>query len=69
MGDNWPATWPSGVRLQLHILDGDEDYEIAQRLAATVPAAELFVYRGSHTQTDPTLKSAYAAASAATPPA
>lgn len=29
----------------------------------------LFVYRGSHTQTDPTLKAAYAAASAATPPA
>jgi phytanoyl-CoA hydroxylase len=29
----------------------------------------LLVYRGSHTQTDPTLKSAYAAASAATPPA
>jgi hypothetical protein len=40
-GDNWPATWPDGVRLQLHILDGDEDYEIAQRLAATVPEAEL----------------------------
>ncbi len=29
----------------------------------------LFVYRGSHTQTDPSLKAAYAAASAATPPA
>jgi phytanoyl-CoA hydroxylase len=29
----------------------------------------LLVYRGSHTQTDPTLKAAYAAASAATPPA
>jgi dienelactone hydrolase len=46
-GDNWPATWPNGVRLQLHILDGDEDFEIAQRLAATVPGAELFVYAGS----------------------
>ena len=46
-GDNWPATWPNGVRLQLHILDGDEDFEIAQRLAATVPGAELFVYPGS----------------------
>jgi dienelactone hydrolase len=46
-GDNWPADWPSGVRLQLHILDGDEDFEIAQRLAATVPGAELFVYAGS----------------------
>ena len=46
-GDNWPATWPDGVRLQLHILEGDEDYEFAQALAATVPGAELFVYPGS----------------------
>lgn len=46
-GDNWPATWPEGVRLQLHILEGDEDVEIAQELAATVPGAELFVYPGS----------------------
>jgi dienelactone hydrolase len=45
-GDNWPATWPAGVRLQLHILDGDEDFEIAQGLAATVPGAELFIYLG-----------------------
>jgi len=29
-GDNWPATWPEGVRLQLHILEGDEDFEFAQ---------------------------------------
>ena len=27
-GDNWPATWPDGVRLQLHILEGDETPEI-----------------------------------------
>jgi dienelactone hydrolase len=46
-GDNWPATWPEGVLLQLHILDGDEDFEIAQVLAATVPGAELHVYPGS----------------------
>ena len=46
-GDNWPATWPDGVRLQLHILDGDEDFEIARDLAATVPGAELFVYPGT----------------------
>src|SRR5436309_2311921 len=46
-GDNWPATWPEGVRLQLHILDGDEDFEIAQELAATVRGAELFVYPGT----------------------
>ena len=46
-GDNWPATWPEGVRLQLHILAGDEDFEFAQQLAAIVPGAELFVYPGS----------------------
>jgi dienelactone hydrolase len=46
-GDNWPATWPDGVQLQLHIRYGDEDFEIAGRLAATVPGAELFVYPGS----------------------
>ena len=46
-GENWPAAWPNGVRLQLHILEGDEDFEIAQRLAATVSGAELFVYPGS----------------------
>src|SRR6266542_1216603 len=46
-GDNWPATWPEGVRLQLHILEGDEDFEFAQGLAAIVPGAELFVYPGT----------------------
>jgi dienelactone hydrolase len=46
-GDDWPATWPDGVRLQLHILEGDEDFEFAQALAATVPGAELFVYPGT----------------------
>ena len=46
-GGNWPATWPQGVRLQLHILEGDEDFEVAQGLAATVPAAELVVYPGT----------------------
>ena len=46
-GDNWPATWPEGVRLQMHILEGDEDFEIAKDLAASVPGAELFVYPGT----------------------
>jgi dienelactone hydrolase len=46
-GDNWPATWPESVRLQLHILEGDEDFEFAQGLARTVGGAELFVYPGS----------------------
>ena len=46
-GENWPAEWPDGVPLQLHILDGDEDFHFAQGLAATVPGAELFVYPGT----------------------
>jgi dienelactone hydrolase len=46
-GDDWPATWPDGVRLQLHILDGDEDVEFARALAAEVDGAELFVYTGT----------------------
>jgi dienelactone hydrolase len=46
-GDDWPATWPDGVRLQLHILDGDEDIEFARQLEETVDGAELFVYPGS----------------------
>src|SRR5256886_10703879 len=33
----WPASWPTGVALQLHITEGDENHEIAQTLAATVP--------------------------------
>jgi dienelactone hydrolase len=45
-GDNWPADWPEGVPLQLHIADGDEDVEIAQGLAATVPGAALHLYPG-----------------------
>ncbi len=46
-GDNWPATWPGDVGLQLHILEGDEDVEYAEGLAATVEGAELFVYPGT----------------------
>lgn len=46
-GDNWPSTWPEGARLQMHILEGDEDFEIAKDLAATVPSAELYVYPGT----------------------
>ena len=46
-GDNWPATWPDAVRLQMHILEGDEDDEFAQGLADTVPGAELFRYSGA----------------------
>jgi dienelactone hydrolase len=46
-GVNWPATWPDDVRLQLHILEGDEDVEIAKSLATTVDGSELFVYPGT----------------------
>ena len=43
-GDNWPAEWPDGVPLQIHMTAGDEDEAIAQGLAETVPGAELFSY-------------------------
>jgi dienelactone hydrolase len=46
-GDNWPADWPEGVALQLHILEGDEDYEIAKALSETVPGAEFHEYPGT----------------------
>jgi dienelactone hydrolase len=46
-GDNWPATWPEGVPLQLHLLEGDEDFEVARGLTATVPGAELLAYPGT----------------------
>ena len=45
-GDDWPEVWPDGVRLQLHITEGDEDVEIARGLAATVPGAQVFLYPG-----------------------
>ena len=45
-GDDWPAEWPEGVALQLHSTEGDEDVEVMQGLAATVPGAELFLYPG-----------------------
>ena len=46
-GDAWPATWPETTPLQLHILEHDEDTEIARELAATVPGAQLFTYQGT----------------------
>jgi len=45
-GENWPAEWPEGVSLQIHMTEGDEDEAIAQGLAATVPGAELYSYPG-----------------------
>jgi dienelactone hydrolase len=46
-GDNWPAEWPEGVPLQIHMTEGDEDEEIAKALVDVVPGAELFSYAGS----------------------
>jgi dienelactone hydrolase len=46
-GDNWPAEWPEGVPLQIHMTEGDEDEEIAQTLVGAVPGAQLFSYPGS----------------------
>lgn len=45
-GADWPATWPDGARLQLHMTEGDEDQEFAETLATTVDGAELFLYPG-----------------------
>jgi len=45
-GDNWPAAWPEGVSLQMHMTEGDEDEQIAKTLVETVPGAELFSYAG-----------------------
>lgn len=43
--------WPSGVPLQMHLMDRDElaqegDLDAARELAATVDGAELFEYPG-----------------------
>ena len=45
--------WPQGVRLQIHMMDGDEwalppneDLEAARELDAAVEGAELFLYSG-----------------------
>ncbi|HEU5484238.1 MAG TPA: dienelactone hydrolase family protein, partial [Microlunatus sp.] len=44
--------WPDGVPVQVHGMDADEffagegDIDAAREIAATVPAAELFVYPG-----------------------
>lgn len=44
--------WPEGVPLQIHMMEQDEvalregDLEVARELAATVDAAELFLYAG-----------------------
>src|SRR5215207_491137 len=43
---NWPGTWSDGVRVHVHIAEGDDDLKFAQRLATTVPASELFVHSG-----------------------
>ena len=51
-------SWPSGVPLQIHIMDTDPfalegDLDVARQLDATVADAELFVYRGDkHLFTD-----------------
>lgn len=46
-GDNWPADWPDGVPLQIHMTEGDEDEGIAKALVEAVPGAQLFSYPGS----------------------
>lgn len=42
-------TWPDGVPLQIHTMEQDVwiDLDVARELAATVEAAELFLYPGN----------------------
>ena len=43
------ASWPIGVPLQLHLMDGDEwaELDVAEALRDEIQDAELFVYSGS----------------------
>ena len=44
------GTWPAGVPLQLHTMEGDDwgDVDVARELARTVDGAEVFTYPGDH---------------------
>jgi dienelactone hydrolase len=49
------GSWPAGVPLQIHTMDGDElgDVDVARELAATVEGTELHLYPGDrHLFTD-----------------
>jgi dienelactone hydrolase len=49
------GTWPPGLPMQLHTMEGDEwvEIDIARDLAATIDDAELFLYPGDdHLFTD-----------------
>jgi len=57
------SSWPEGVTLQIHMVEGDpwaeEDRPAAEELARTVPGAELFLYPGTaHLPWDDTLAGA-----------
>jgi dienelactone hydrolase len=61
--------WPAGVRLQMHFTQNDpwseEDIEVAQDLAETVPDGELHLYPGTgHLITDSSLSEYDAVATA-----
>jgi dienelactone hydrolase len=52
------GAWPDGVRLQIHVMEGDElgDVVVGRMLADTVAGAELFLYPGDrHLFTDSSL--------------
>ena len=52
-------SWPPGLPLQLHVMEGDEDFgdvDVARGLAETIDSAELFLYPGDrHLFTDSSL--------------
>lgn len=43
------GSWPAGLPVQLHVMEGDEwgDVDVAKAIAAEVDTAELFLYPGS----------------------
>ena len=52
------GTWPDGLPLQMHTMQGDDegDVQVARDLAGTIDGAELFVYPGNrHLFTDASL--------------
>jgi dienelactone hydrolase len=56
--EEFGGRWPTGLPLQLHTMADDDlgDVDVARRLAATVPGAELFVHPGdAHLFTDDSL--------------
>lgn len=60
--EEFGGTWPDGVALQIHGMDGDPEFadsgdlDVARQVVEAVPGAELFLYPGkAHLFADPSL--------------